>query len=422
VTSVSPSSAGRGRALAAWLVAALFFSYAFLQRVSPSVMVEELMRDFAVGAAILGNLSAFYFYAYAGLQIPVGLLMDRVGPRRLTTAAALLCAVGSLVFAVADSTAVASLGRLLIGAGAAFSWVGVLTVITQWFPPHRFALLGGLAQAAGMAGAVLGQAPLAAAVSEVGWRATVLVIGGAAVFFAVALWLVIRDQRHAESSAIGLGEGIRRVAANRQTWLNALFGLTMTGPMLAFAGLWGVPWLTTVHGMERAPAAATLSLMFVGWAFGAPLLGWLSDHWQRRRPVMVAGSALAGVALALALYLPGLPLIAFSALIIIHGFGASCMVLSFAAAREHNPAFLSSSTYGFINTAVIGSGALFQPLVGLLLDLHWDGTLVAGARHYSAGSYALAFAILPAGCMVGALAAFCGRETYAKQVGETGRP
>src|SRR4051812_29652465 len=121
-----------GRVLAAWTVASLFFLYAFVHRVSPSVMVEELMRDFAVGAAVLGNLSAFYFYTYAGLQIPVGLLMDRIGPRRLTTAAALLCAVGSLLFAVSDTVALASFGRALIGAGAGFSFVGALAVATQW--------------------------------------------------------------------------------------------------------------------------------------------------------------------------------------------------------------------------------------------------------------------------------------------------
>lgn len=402
--------------MAAWLVAALFFSYAFLQRVSPSVMVDELMRDFAVGAAILGNLSAFYFYAYAGLQIPVGVLMDRVGPRRLTTTAALLCATGSLVFALADSAATASLGRLLIGAGAAFSWVGVLTVITQWFPPHRFALLGGLAQAAAMGGAILGQAPLAAAVGGFGWRSTLWGLGLLAVFFAVALWLVIRDRAVTAAEPIGMTAGVRRVAGNSQTWLNALFGLTMTGPMLAFAGLWGVPWLTTVQGLERATAAATLSLMFVGWAFGAPLFGWASDYWRRRKPVMVAGATLAAASLALALYVPGLSLIAFSTLIIVHGFGASCMVLAFACAREHNPPALSSSAYGFINTAVVGSGALFQPLLGLLLDLHWDGTLAAGARVYSGTAYALAFAVLPVGCMVGALTALIGRETFARPV------
>ncbi len=414
----SPSATRGPHALIAWLVAALFFFYAFLQRVSPSVMVEELMRDFAVGAAVLGHLSAFYFYAYAGLQIPIGVRMDRVGPRRLTAGAAALCALGSLIFALSDSVAMASLGRFLVGAGAAFSWVGALTVITQWLPPQRFALMGGLTQAVGMIGAIFGQAPLALAVGGLGWRASVLALAALAIVFALALWLVIRDRPHAATSSIGVGEGLRQVAGNKQTWLNALFGLTMTGPMLAFAGLWGVPWLTTAHGMERTAAAATLSLMFVGWAIGSPLLGFLSDHSRRRKPVMVCASALAGLALAAVFYLPGLPLPVMAALIFAHGFGASCMVLAFASAREHNPDGLSSSTYGFINTAVIGSGALFQPLLGLLLDLNWDGSLVAGTRVYSDAAYRLAFAVLPAGCMVGSLAALIGRESFARPLAE----
>ncbi len=408
--------------MAAWSVVALFFFYAFLQRVSPGVMVEELMRDFAVGAALLGNLSAFYFYAYAGLQIPIGVLMDRIGPRRLTTAAAGLCAAGSVLFAIADTVAMASLGRFLVGAGAAFSWIGALTVITQWLPPHRFALMGGLTQAVGMVGAIAGQAPLALAVGAVGWRVSVAALALLALAFVVALWLVVRDRPHAATASIGIGAGMRRVAGNPQTWLNALFGLTMTGPMLAFAGLWGVPWLTTHYGAERAAAAATLSMMFVGWAIGAPLLGALSDRWRRRKPVMAGGATLAAVALAAVFYVPGLSLPTIATLVFVHGFGASCMVLAFACARENNPEGLSSSAYGFVNTAVIGSGALFQPLIGLLLDLCWDGTLVAGARIYDETAYALAFAILPAGCMVGAAAALAGRETHARPVAETEKP
>lgn len=418
MTSVPFSSAGRGRALAAWLIAALFFFYAFLQRVSPSVMVEELMRDFAMGAAVLGHLSAFYFYAYAGLQIPISVLMDRVGPRRLSTAAAALCAAGSLIFALADGVTMASLGRFLIGAGAAFSWIGALTVITRFLPPQRFALMGGLTQAIGMLGAIFGQAPLALAVGSAGWRLSVLALGILAFFFALALWLVIRDRPHAATTAIGIGDGLRRGAGNSQTWLNALFGMTMTGPMLAFAGLWGVPWLTTVHGVERTTAAATLSLMFVGWAIGSPLLGFVSDQWRRRKPVMAGASAVAGLALAAVFYLPGLSPAGMAALFFVHGFGASCMVLAFAAAREHNPDRLSSSTYGFINTAVIGSGALFQPLLGLLLNLNWDGTLAAGTRVYDAAAYRLAFAVLPAGCMVGTLAALLARDSFARPLAE----
>ncbi|MBI3706432.1 MAG: MFS transporter [Proteobacteria bacterium] len=400
--------------LAAWSLTALFFGYAFIQRVSPSIMVEELMRDFAVGAALLGNLSAFYFYAYAGLQIPIGVLMDRIGPRRLLTGAAVLCAIGSIVFALADGAAMASFGRLLIGAGAGFSWVGALTVVTQWFPPQRFALLGGLTQAAGMAGAVFGQAPVAAVVAVTGWRWTLAAFAALGLIFALGMWLLVRDRPHAATAATGLGAGLRRVAANPQTWASAIFGLALTGPMLAFGGLWGVPWLTTIYGLERAGAGATLSLLFIGWAIGCPLIGWGSDRWRRRKPIMVAGAAIAAATLPAILYIPALTLALMSVLMFLHGCGASCMVLTFACARENNPPGLSGSAYGFVNTAVVGSGALFQPLLGLLLDLNWDGALVAGARLYSAKAYELAFAALPVGCALGVLAALVIRETYGR--------
>src|SRR5438105_14743406 len=127
--------------LLGWLTAALFFGYVWVLRVAPSVMVEELMRDFAVGAAVLGNLSAAYFYGYAGMQIPVGLLLDRFGPRRLITVASLVCAGGCVLFAAGSSLAAVTAGRFLIGASAAFSLVGSMAVAGQWFPANRFAIL-----------------------------------------------------------------------------------------------------------------------------------------------------------------------------------------------------------------------------------------------------------------------------------------
>ena len=145
----------------AWSTGAMFFFYAWVLRVAPSVMVEELMREFAVGAGVLGHLSAAYFYGYAGMQIPVGLLLDRFGPRRLMTVAALACAGGCILFAVSDTLTAATVGRFLIGACAAFSLVGAMAIAGQWFPAH-FAILSGLAMAAGMTGGMVGQAPLAA--------------------------------------------------------------------------------------------------------------------------------------------------------------------------------------------------------------------------------------------------------------------
>ncbi len=130
---------GRGQAILAFALGTLFFGYAFVQRVSPSVMTEELMRDFAVGGAALGSLSAFYFYTYASIQLPVGMLTDRFGPRKLMSFAAGLCALAALVFAQSESLLGASLGRALIGGTVAFAFVGTLAIAGYWFAPASMA-------------------------------------------------------------------------------------------------------------------------------------------------------------------------------------------------------------------------------------------------------------------------------------------
>lgn len=133
-----------------WGLAALFYCYGFFQRVAPSVMVGDLMRDFSVSAAVLGNLSAFYFYAYASVQLPVGVLVDRFGARRVLALAALACGAGSALFGMAANIEIAYLGRLLVGLGAAFTWVGALKLVSVWFPANRFAMVSGMTLMLGM--------------------------------------------------------------------------------------------------------------------------------------------------------------------------------------------------------------------------------------------------------------------------------
>ena len=396
--------------LLGWLVGSLFFFYAWILRVSPSVMVEELMRDFAVGGAIVGNLSALYFYGYAGMQIPVGLLLDRFGPRRLMTVAAGVVAVACLMFAWSDGLVGASVARFLIGAGCAFSLVGAMAVAGQWFPRERFALLAGLAMMFGMAGGVFGQAPLRVAVDATDWRTTMATVGVIGFGLMLAAWVFVRDRRRGSGGVGAVFKGLRRVAANRETWLNAVAGLGSTGPLLAFAGLWGVPYLQAVHEIDRVTAGTVTSVTFIGWGVGAPLNGWLSDRIGKRRSPLIAGMILSALSLVAILYLPGIPLWGVGALCFGIGFGGSAQIVCFALVREHNPPQYSGTAIGMVNALVTGAGALFQPTIGWLLDLGWDGSLVDGARVYAVGAYNLAFGVLVAGCIVGILCAVAVRE------------
>jgi MFS family permease len=398
------------RILAMWALAASTFLYAFLQRVSPSVMVEDLMRGFDVGATVLGNLSAFYLYAYAALQIPLGVMFDRFGVRRLMAASLLVSGAGSLLFAVAPSVEIAYLGRLLIGGGAACSFVGALTVTALWLPPARFALFAGLVQLLGMAGAIFGQAPLAALVAWLGWRGALAAMALLAAAMAVALHLALREKPRPPGTQLRVGEAMRAVLAVRETWTCAIFGFAMTGPMLAFGGLWAVPYLTTVYGLPRTTAAALTSLIFAGWGLGAPLIGWISDRLGRRRAPMAVCAAISGTLLAAIVFGPVWPVWILAILLGLQGLTAAAMVLGFAVVKERNAAGSAAFAMAVVNTFVVGSGALLQPLIGWLLDRSWTGTLADGARIYDGAAYGAALATLPPLFVIALLACAATRE------------
>ncbi len=403
--------------LLGWATGAIFFFYAWVLRVSPSVMIDELMRDFSVSSTLLGNLSAFYFYGYAGMQIPVGLMLDRFGPRRLITLAALVCAFGCVMCAISTSFWAVAAGRFLIGASAAFSLVGSMAVAGQWFPPHRFALLSGLATFMGMAGGVIGQAPVRLGVEAYGWRSVMVAFAGGGVLIAAMAWATVRDRQRGSGNTGRVLKGLVQVARQPQTWLISLVGLGAGAPLLGFAALWGVPYLGVTHGLDKTTAAAVTSMMFVGWGLAAPVNGWLSDRLQSRQKPLVAGLVVSAICITSIVYIPGLPVSVVAALCLLGGIGGSVQTIGFAAAREHNPVHLSGTTIGFVNCLMTGAGAVFQTLIGWLLDLAWAGEMVAGARIYDASAYRFALTAIVIGPILGCLAALMIRETHCKQVG-----
>jgi sugar phosphate permease len=396
-------------------------------------MTRELMRDFNLAAAGLGNLSAFYFYAYVAMQIPTGILADAWGPRRLLSLGAVGAAAGTIVFALSHSLAWAEFGRLLIGGSVAVAWVVLLKVATHWFPLRLFAMVSGVALLCGVLGAVTAGTPLRLLIDIFGWRGVMLVSGLVTLAIGAATWLWVRDdpsERGYASHAVysdptdqavkpslkGMLSGLGRVFAYRNAWLLLLAPGGMVGPVLAFAGLWGVPYLQARYGLAQTDAAAVCSLLMVSWALGSPILGGLSDRLKRRKLLFVIGSAVNAFGWGVMIYTPGLPLWAFVSLTAITGFACGGMIIGFAFAKESVPGNLAGTVSGLVNMGVMLGPTLLQPAIGYLLDLNWTGGMADGARVYDPAAFQTAFSLMMIWALACTVLLCFTRETHCQQV------
>ena len=404
------------RAWLIWGIAAGFYAYGFFQRVAPSVIVDDLMLAFALDATLMGTLSASYFYAYAALQVPLGVLIDRYGARLVLTLGAVTAALGGILFAIATGLWSALIARTLIGAGVAVGYIGTLKLVGAWFPLQRFGLLAGLTLAAGTAGAIGAQVPLSVVVASFGWRPTLLAMGIAGVGLAALIFTLVRDRPPARAEQAAPSPtratspspaaqaapdvGLMDILGRQETWLLvAVTGLT-GAPILAFAGLWGVPYFVQVHGLERTAAATLTSSMLVAWAIGGPVLGAMADRvGSRARLILVMAGLNCLLWLPFALY-PTLSLALALPLILALGLGGGTMIIGFAIVRSAFGAAAAGRALGIVNTSVLLFGAGAQTLFGIILDWLWTGDTVAGNRVYDASAYAAGFVVFSLAALV----------------------
>ncbi len=386
-------------------------------------MVPDLMAEFAVSGAVLGQLSALYFYPYAVMQLPIGALLDRYGARLMLTIALLLAAAGSVVFGTANSVNTAYVGRFMVGAGSAVGFIASMALAAKWFHARHFALLTGLAMFFAMVCGIAGQAPLAFAVEAFGWRQTMVWAGMFAVTLAGLTALIVRNSptpdtaSHASDNRWAeIWSGFRETMARNEIWRVAIVAMSMSGPMLALGGLWGVPFLASAYELDRPASAFYTSFSLLGWAIGAPFFGWLSDRIGSRKLPLVFGTGLNAGLIAIIAFMPGLTLTLMAAVFFLSGFTGGCMVISFALGREVSAKRLHGSVSGLINGMTVGAGAVLQPIIGWLLDLRWDGTMLAGARVYQTGDYRFAFLCFVAWAGAGFVVSLTLRETNCRQM------
>lgn len=402
-----------------FFLAASFYLYEFILQVAPSVMAESMMKTFNVTGQGFGIISAFYFYAYAPAQLPAGVLYDRYGPRKLMTFAILLCAFGSAFFAATDSMLTACVGRFLIGVGSAFSFIGVLVLISRWFPPYYFAILAGVAQLMSSVGSMIGEMPLAALINHVGWRNASFILAAVGFVLAGFFWICIRDYPDQRTQSIPkhyLKDEWKRLVAvcqHAHTWITGAYAFAIWTPIAVFAALWGVPYLQEKYHITVVVASGLCSMIWLGIGVGSPLLGWISDRMGSRRVALIASAVLGLFATLVLLYSPNLSQNAAYLILFVLGLGAGGQTVSFAVVKENNTLEYVGTASGFNNLSVLIGGALFQPLVGYFLQNSGNSHLINGVPVYSVSSYQMALLVMPL-CFFASLliAIFLLKETH----------
>jgi MFS family permease len=405
-----------------WGLGCLFYFYESILQISPSVMSTELMRDFNVTGHALGILSGIYFWSYAAMQLPAGMLMDYFGPRRLLTLATTVCALSTIAFGLTDHLLMACVARLFIGFGSAFAVVGTLKLAANWFQADRFAFLTGLTVTIGMLGGICGEGPLAILIDQFGWRHSMILLGVSGLLLAVLIYFVATDlpKNNAPSKTqpppdeADIGKSLSALIRNKQLWLIATYGCLMFMATPVFCGLWGVPFLMFKMHIAKTTAANYVSLVFIGWMIASPLWGIFSYRIGRRKPPMYIGCIGTLVTSLFFIYAPIQNPWMIQLSLFLFGIFSAGFLPAFAVAKELCNQRYVATGLGFMNLMNTIGIAIAQPLIGYLLDFFWQGQLVDNVRIYSLESYHIALGLLPLGMIISFIALTRVRETYCR--------
>jgi MFS family permease len=388
------SSTARTAAVA-WLVTSVYYFYQYALRSAPAVMMPELAAAFSLPAMGVASIVALFYWGYSPFSLVAGIALDRLGPRRVVPLGAFAVGVGALLFATGDAT-LASIGRLLQGAGGVFALVGAVFIATRSFPASMAATLIGATQMFGMAGGSVGQFAVGPLIgSGVSWSRFWLVMGVAGLAIGAALYALI--PREAEEAGGGgwLGKALaamRTVFANPQSILCGVIAGLLFIPTTIFDMIWGVRYLQEGHGFEYAAAVLRSATVPFGWIIGCPLLGLVSDRIGRRKPVILGAAVLLLACLAFILYGPPDVLPPYL-LGVVTGIASGAAMLPYTVIKEANPPEVSGTATGVVNFVNFTFSALLAPVFGGFLRRVAGGAETMALEHYQQAFHPLLYGV-----------------------------
>lgn len=383
-----------------WFGAVLFYLYVYVLRTSPSIMKEDLMTAFDITATGFSSLSSFALYSYALMQIPMGMMVDHYGTRRIVLASIFLCVSGVGLFASSEQLVFAYIGRFMMGAGSACAFLSVSKIINEWFPDSMKGIFMGLTATAGTIGAISGQGPLVSLIQQQGWRSSLLIIMGMGCLV-LFLNFIFLPRSHKGDKEVLPGEEhssfkkVMIVFKSGQAWIYALVAVGIYLSIAVVADLWGVSFLEEKFDIDKQSAANMIRYMYFGTALGCPLFAWIARMiGSVRKTILLGGLVMVGL-LAYLIFVPNIPTWIANSIIFLIGICTGAEILCFIAATQIFEPAVAATMTGFLNGVVSLCAAMIQQNVGLVLDYFWEGGMTAeGLRAYSVYTYHVAFGLI----------------------------
>jgi len=415
-----------------WLifwVMAVGYIFVYFHRLCPSVVAVEIQNAFNASGVLTGLLASAYFYPYAIMQFPAGLLSDSLGPRVTVTCFLTLAAVGSLVFGLAPNMDVAVAARVMVGLGVSMVFIPTMKILSQWFRVSEFAFMAAILNTMGGVGALTAASPLALMSGWVGWRVSFEIIAAGTLLMAVLVFAFVRNRPQdmgwpsiaeidhsgpgssAPPKVIPLWEGARRVVSDKYFWPVAIWFFFLVGVFFSFGGLWAGHYLVQMYGMSQVEKGNVLSMIAVGLIVGSPFVSILSDRFLRsRKKVLVLASAvLVGELLLLSACPSGFPIwLLYLWMFVFSISSAAIVVIGFTTTKELFPIEIAGTSVGTVNLFPFLGGAVFQPVLGWVLELYPR----TGTGAYAPEAYRAMLLVLLGASLIALIATFFMKETF----------
>ncbi|WP_299089868.1 nitrate/nitrite transporter [uncultured Metabacillus sp.] len=370
-----------------WIVfASVLFTYFIIvsQRTAPGLITDQLMHDFNVTAATIGLLTSIQFFAYAGLQVPIGILSDRYGPNFFLIVGTLLTGLGTVIYSLAPNETVLLLARLIVGTGDATIWVNVVLILSQWFKGNEFVKLLGMAGMTGSLGFLMATVPFSVFIALTGWRTSFLTMGVLLCLCGILLYIVLIKQpnrmhkSHPVSTPLSVKAEqkrektlviLNRIFSNRQAWAAFFCHFGAVGTYVGFIGSWAVPYGMHIFDMSRSGASQFIMIGLIGALIGAPLTSWISSRYHSiKKPYILVHLLILLSWSAFLLFSGKPPIIMLMFLFLLIGYGNGASALTFAVVRQSFDVKEVGVASGFANMGGFLSAVLLPSLFGKVLD------------------------------------------------------